>query len=391
MKSIFASAVAAALLGVVAFAPAFVPEAAAEPRQADLIPHAPIHPHRNADGSLKRGINNQIYTNNWSGFAVANFLTSQTYAAATATWQVPSVSYVPFNGTSTWEYSANWIGIGGYCQNAGCSSVDNSLIQLGTGQSASDSGGAYYYAWYELLPAGLTVIPNPVRPNDIMTAALECAANCFPGVTQTWVLTMSDETAGWTWNERFQYLSSMGSAEWIVEAPSSGGTLPLDNFSQATFQELTANGVAPNLSLSANGIAMYDPWGQTSNPSAPSGAWFTACWGNGTTLTPCNTGSFNNPTASSAPAPTDTLSASPTTITAGQASTLSWSSVNATSCTGGNFNASDTSGSAVVYPTATTTYSVSCSGAGGSVTAQVTVHVGSSTTTKTHGNSKRNT
>ena len=73
---------------------------------------------------------------------------------------MPSVTYVPFNGTAQWEYSANWVGIGGYCETASCNSVDNTLIQLGTGQSALDSGDAYYYAWYELLPKYAVTIPK---------------------------------------------------------------------------------------------------------------------------------------------------------------------------------------------------------------------------------------
>jgi hypothetical protein len=78
-----------------------------------------------------------------------------------------------------------------------------------------------------------------------------------------------------------------------------------------------------------------------------------------------------------ATAPTATLTANPTSITSGQSSTLAWSSTNATSCTGTGFTANGTSGSVSVSPTQTTTYSVSCTGAGGSVSAQTTITVGS--------------
>src|ERR1019366_935984 len=64
--------------------------------------------------------------------------------------------------------------------------------------------------------------------------------------------------------------------------------------------------------------------------------------------------------------PTASLSASPTSITSGQSSTLTWSSTNATSCTGTGFSTGGaTSGSASVSPTVTTTYSVSCTGSSG--------------------------
>ena len=79
------------------------------------------------------------------------------------------------------------------------------------------------------------------------------------------------------------------------------------------------------------------------------------------------------------PPPTLTFSASPTTITAGQASTLSWSSTNATSCTAsgptGWSGTKATSGTQSVSPTVTTAYSLTCTGLGGSVTKSANVTV----------------
>ena len=76
-------------------------------------------------------------------------------------------------------------------------------------------------------------------------------------------------------------------------------------------------------------------------------------------------------------APTLTLSASPTSITAGQQSTLSWTSTNADTCTamGGWSGSKALSGDQTVTPSATATYTLSCSGAGGDVSKQVTVTV----------------
>lgn len=66
------------------------------------------------------------------------------------------------------------------------------------------------------------------------------------------------------------------------------------------------------------------------------------------------------------PPPTATLSVSPASITQGGKATLSWSSTNATSCTGTNFTtAGATSGSTSVSPSQTTTYTGSCTGPGG--------------------------
>jgi len=75
--------------------------------------------------------------------------------------------------------------------------------------------------------------------------------------------------------------------------------------------------------------------------------------------------------------PVVTLQASPTTVTAGAATTLSWTSTNATTCTasGGTFTGSEStgSGSVSVIVTATTMYTLTCTGAGGSGAQSVTV------------------
>jgi hypothetical protein len=322
-------------------------------------PHRPMQPLQNADGSLKRGLYNEIVTGYWSGYAAT---AAAPYTSASATWQVPSVTY---GGATSqgYEYASAWVGIGGY--------FDSTLIQLGTMQGVSTSNAASYYVWYELYPAGSVYISHTVKPGDIITASLDCTAACSPSSVQTWQLTMTNQTAGWTWMQSVQYQSSMVSAEWILEAPYEGGTLPLPDYAQATFDPVLANGADPNVTLSANGIQMADPWGETSNPSdTAAGNVFSTCWGLAS-YTPCTAGSFGPPP----PATTASLSAYPAKISPGQASTLTWSSTNASSCTGGGFTASGTSGSAVVYPTVTTSYAVTCTGNSGSATAMATVTV----------------
>jgi hypothetical protein len=75
--------------------------------------------------------------------------------------------------------------------------------------------------------------------------------------------------------------------------------------------------------------------------------------------------------------PTVVISAAPQTIGSGDSSTLSWSSTDATSCTGTNFSTNSAiSGTVVVSPSATTVYTVSCTGLGGTGTNNVTVTVG---------------
>ena len=253
--------------------------------------HPPIDVRRNPDGTPERGLRNQWLSNNWSGYELANFQTGQKYTQAQMTWVVPTVTYgASTDSTSSVEYSANWVGIGGFCENRLCSRADRTLIQLGTEQDVAPDGTTQYYAWYEMLPAAETPLPSNfiVKPGDTITASLGCVSACTAR-KQTWTLTMSNATQNWTWSQTFTYGASMLSAEWVEEAPYQGGVLPLANFATAMFSATGGvnNNQTPSLLLSANSIQMNDPWGQTSNPSsATSLANFNACWGY-QSFTPC--------------------------------------------------------------------------------------------------------
>ncbi len=85
------------------------------------------------------------------------------------------------------------------------------------------------------------------------------------------------------------------------------------------------------------------------------------------------------------PAPTVSLTATPSSIIAPNFSTLAWSSTNATSCTGSGFNTANAiSGSVSVAPSSTTSYSVTCTGSGGNGFASVSVVVTGATDNNTN-------
>lgn len=286
------------------------------------IRHAPTRVLRNDNGTVARGTHNEIETSNWSGYALANYSTGVTYSAAQLSWTVPEVSYVPpppvchIIQIGSWtgpiclpanapeEYSASWVGIGGYCENANCTAVDNTLIQLGTAQNVLWNGETQSYAWIEMLPNAPVIIsptyPNcnslscayPVHPGDAITASLTCQSNCStPGTSQTWLLSMWNRKQNWSWSTVVTYSSTLSSAEWIQEAPaSSAGVLPLADFRIASFLPTFNNGLAPNFPAGpgntdgADAILMIDPYGETSNPSVAESSHtvgaFNACWGN---------------------------------------------------------------------------------------------------------------
>lgn len=76
------------------------------------------------------------------------------------------------------------------------------------------------------------------------------------------------------------------------------------------------------------------------------------------------------------PPPTATLNANPTALQLGQPTTLAWSSTNADSCTGTGFSTGGaTSGSVQASPDTGTTYSVSCTGKGGTASDSASVTV----------------
>jgi hypothetical protein len=96
-----------------------------------------------------------------------------------------------------------------------------------------------------------------------------------------------------------------------------------------------------------------------------------------------DTTKFAVTTTPSTPPPTVTLSASPTSLAAGQAATLTWSSTNAAACTasGAWSGSQPTSGSVSTGAlNQNSTYSLTCTGLGGSATATATVSVTASTT-----------
>jgi hypothetical protein len=88
------------------------------------------------------------------------------------------------------------------------------------------------------------------------------------------------------------------------------------------------------------------------------------------------------------PAPTVALSTSPTSVTSGQSSTLTWASTNATACTasGAWSGSKPTSGSVSTGAiNQSSTYSLTCTGTGGTATASATVAVSSTASGGTPG------
>ena len=167
---------------------------------------------------------------NWSGYAsVLGSLTNPTINTVTDVRGTWTVQPVDCSLAATNTYSSAWVGIDGY--------TSNSVEQLGTEHDCI-SGQPQYYAWYEMYPKpGYRITKLSVQPGDVMTGEVRYSGGKF-------VLSLMSSRGAFTTTQRSNK-AVRSSAEWIVEAPWSGGVLPLANFGTLPFSSSSAtiNGV----------------------------------------------------------------------------------------------------------------------------------------------------
>ena len=166
-------------------------------------------------------------SSNWSGYAVyaasSKRSPGESWTSVTGTWTVPKVL-----ATGVTSYSSIWVGLDGY--------TSGTVEQIGTEQDVSSTGLTSYSAWYELYPKMPVTIPYTVSPGDVITASVSYVGK------NNFLLTITDDH----WDTPFQVTKSCAnakrnSAEWIVEAPWSGGVLPLARFGTAIFSDAAAS------------------------------------------------------------------------------------------------------------------------------------------------------
>ena len=172
---------------------------------------------------------------NWSGYA------GSTGGAGSATsvegyWEVPSVSK-----TSKNTYSSTWLGIDGF--------GNSDLIQTGVEQ-AWVGGAAQYTAWWEILPASQTNIPSlVVHPGDVMFAYIAKQTG------STWEIELEDTTTGKSFVTDQTYTGVADTVEWIVEAPTVGGSVStLATYSTMYFDKDAFNGFYAAFTTANRGV-----------------------------------------------------------------------------------------------------------------------------------------
>jgi len=182
---------------------------------------------------------------NWSGYAAEKSISSPTNGfvkSVKGTWTAPTLTCDSSKDT----YSSVWVGIDGYSS--------SSVEQLGTEHDCV-SGKQQDYAWFEMYPKPAYLITGmTIHSGDVLTASVTYTAN------NKFTLTMTDTTTGKSFTTTQRSNAARSSAEWIVEAPWSGGVLPLANFgtvsiSKAQFTD--SSGVTHT--IDGRGSGTYDP------------------------------------------------------------------------------------------------------------------------------------
>jgi hypothetical protein len=153
---------------------------------------------------------------NWSG-GVAFAPAGQTFHWIEGDWVIPNVDAPTEN---QWYYCASWIGIDG--------DGSGDVCQIGIECEAYRSGSSVttnIYPWFEWYPFPETAITNfPIRPGDMITA-LVCTSGA--GATSASAF-FTNRTTGASTSLSFTAPSGTSlvgnCAEWIVEAPTVGGS-----------------------------------------------------------------------------------------------------------------------------------------------------------------------
>jgi hypothetical protein len=142
---------------------------------------------------------------NWSGYA----LTGSSFTEITATFNIPPVAR-----RLCARAVSEWVGIDG--------TNNSDLIQTGvliySGNPTATSvgcGAPIIVAWWEILPGAEVPMSLTIHTGDSITATINEIE------TNTWLITLFDNTTGESQSVVLPYAGPLTSAEWIVEAPST--------------------------------------------------------------------------------------------------------------------------------------------------------------------------
>ncbi len=197
---------------------------------------------------------------NWSG-GVVYAPQGQSFRWIEGDWVVPDVDAPTEN---QWYYCANWIGIDGDGSNDVCQAGVECEVYR-TGNSITRN----IYPWWEWFPAGEVQITNlAINPGDMVSMLI-----CTTGANATTASTFfSNRTTGASTS--FSFNAPAGTklagncAEWIVEAPTVGGSQSaIADYGEVFFSVCEAfltngntvnGGTGNNINMTANNKVVSD-------------------------------------------------------------------------------------------------------------------------------------
>ena len=103
------------------------------------------------------------------------------------------------------------------------------MEQIGTDADCVH-GQAFYFAWWEMFPAGLNVIPLSINPGDTVSAEVSATGTAFR-------LTITVGTQQFS-TTQMSAVAAKSSVEWIAEGPSQA----LADFTAVSFFDASASG-----------------------------------------------------------------------------------------------------------------------------------------------------
>jgi len=255
-----------------------------------------------------------------------------------------------------------------------------------TAQTGTQCGGTIDLSWNSVSGGdGYKIFRNGIH--IITVSALNFTSNNLtPGTSHSYsVQAISSQGAQSPMSNTVTAVASAACPVGVptVDITANGlqGPVTLSEGESFTLQWISSNVTSCTLS-SANIFTSGVATNGSAGPIDPSHPFYPASGGSNVFVITCIDGLNQTATdnvvvsRTSAPvAPSVTLTANPSTISQGQNSTLSWTSANVDTCSATWTNATSTAGSAIVSPTSTTVYSITCTGNNGSATSSATVTV----------------
>lgn len=315
--------------------------------------------------------------------------------------------------TGTQSLSGATLGVGTHIYNLNCAGAPLDSVRVvvtAAGGSAPSTPGGLSASTSSTCGGNVSITWNSVSGatsyelRDGSTQIYSGASTSFshtgltPGSSHTYTVRATNSNGSSAWSGSVTATASAacsggGGGGPSVTLTASPTTISAGGSSTLTWT--TSGGVTSCWATGGTDVTWNNTWqsatgGTKSVSPAVTTTYSIQCWNGAGTSTGIRSATVNVSGGGGGPAPTLTLSATPTTVAPGGTSTLSWTTTGSvTSCwsSGGegawtNSWQSTPSGSRVVSPSATATYSMECWNAGGQSTGVrgVTVTVSSGTT-----------